>query len=255
MPCLHLFPVGGMKTLVRALIGLALALAMLAIVAHAQGVYVSPPHCWWYWQVNATYAVLYNYGTEAYTIYLMTPSNFNALYHYEGTYAIGSWVLQPQSSIAIQIPSIGDYVVIALGSASCPSEPSVYAYFGNGAPIGVSSLEPASTNEVLGFFNITAISAYNPNGESRFNVPNSGASLQLSAILEVQLADGTTQYYWLQNAVQFRTSSDEFILTDAVWNFTSTEGLLSNAAVTGNGYESALNSLGVIRYMVYASVP
>ena len=65
--------------------GLGLVLAILLIIVltampiHAQGVYVNPPQCWWYWQVNTTYAVLYNYGTEAYTIYLMTPSEFNAL--------------------------------------------------------------------------------------------------------------------------------------------------------------------------------
>ena len=224
-----------MNPLVRAGLGLALALAMLAIAVHAQSVYVTPPHCWWYVHVNATYTVLYNYGGEPYTIYLMTPSEFSLLYHYEGTYALGSWVLQPQSSIAIRIPSIGDYIIIALDSTSCPSEPSVYGVSGHGAPIGVSSFGQESTSEVLGYFNITAMSAYNPVGESQFNVPNSGASLQLNVVLEIQLADGTTQYYWLQNTIGFVTSSNEYSFEDGVWNATSWPGMLNPSDIEGLG--------------------
>ena len=222
----------------RVTIGIGLALLITVLVAiplHAQGVYVTPPQCWWYWQTNASYVVLYNYGSESYTIILMTPSEYDAMYHDMSTYAIGEWGIQPQSSLAIQVPSSDDYIVMVPSTGSCQGEPTLYMYYGYGAPIGVSSLEPASTNEVLGYFNITNINAYNPNGESQFNVPNSGASLQLNAVLEVQLADGTTQYYWLQDVVQFRTSSGEYNLVDNVWNDTSSGSPLSNATITGYG--------------------
>ncbi len=59
---------------------------------------------------------------------------------------------------------------------------------------------------MMGFFNITAINAYNPSGESQFGVPNSGVSLQLNAVLVVKLANGQKQYYWVQDALQFITN-------------------------------------------------
>ena len=231
--------------LILTVITALLIIVFTAMPIHAQGVYVSPPSCWWYEQVNEPYVILYNYGSEAYTIYLMTPSEYQAMSQGSSTYAIGSWVIQPQSSIAVQIPNAGDYIIIALNSASCPSEPAVYASFGNGAPIGASSFGQVSTSEVLGFFNITSISAYNPNGESQFNVPNSGASLQLNTVLEVQLADGTTQYYWLQNVIDFETSNNEYNLVDNVWNDTGSESTLSNSTIIGNGYVS-ISSTGYV---------
>ena len=225
----------------RVTIGIGLALLITALVAaplHAQGVYVSPPYCWWYWQVNMTYMVIYNYGSQPYTIYVFTPSQYQVLNQSRGAYAIGEWVVQPHSVVTAQLPSGMYYVVTPLSQGSCNIRPPLIVYFGYGAPIGVSSLEPISTNEVLGFFNITSISAYNPNGESEFNVPNSGADLQLNAVLEVQLADGTTQYYWLQDVIDFITSSGEYNLVDNVWNDTSSGSPLSNSTITGYGYVS-----------------
>ncbi|WP_054849851.1 thermopsin family protease [Vulcanisaeta sp. JCM 14467] len=224
--------------LILTVITASLIIVFTAMPTHAQGVYVSSPPCWWYGQVNESYVILYNYGSETYTIYLMTPSEYQAMSQGSSTYAIGSWVIQPQSSLAIQVPSIGDYLVIVPSTGSCQGKTTLYEIAGQGAPIGGSSFEPASTTEVLGFFNVTSISAYNPNGESQFNVPNSGASLQLNAVLEVQLADGTTQYYWLQDTISFITNSEEYNFVDNVWNYTSTELILSNSTITGNGYVS-----------------
>ena len=232
--------VGLILTVITAL----LIIVFTAMPTHAQDVYVSPPYCWWYWQVNMTYIVIYNYGSQPYTIYVFTPSQYQMLSQGEGAYAIGEWVVQPQSVVTAQLPNGTYYVVAPLSQGSCNIRPPLIVYFGYGAPIGVSSLEPTSTNEVLGYFNITSINAYNPNGESEFNVPNSGASLQLNVVLEVQLVNGVTQYYWLQNVIHFKTSSDEYNIVDNVWNDTSNVSVLSNATIIGNGYVSPATTGG-----------
>ena len=221
--------------LVLTVVTALLIIVFTALPAHAQGVYV-PPSCGWGHQINGSYIVIYNYGSEAYMIYLMTPDEYQVWSQGSGTYAIGGWVIQPQSSLAIQVPNSGDYMVMVPSTGSCQSGLTLYWVEGQGAPIGVSSFELASTNEVLSFFNITSMSAYNPNGESEFDMPNSGVSLQLNAILEVQLIDGTTQYYWVQDVIAFVTDKGKYNLADNVWNVTDTNGFLSNSTIAGNGY-------------------
>lgn len=240
--------------LILTVITALLIIVFTAMPAHAQGIYVSPPPCWWSEQVNEPYIVLYDYGFEpyvAYVIYLMTPSEYQALSQGSSTYAINWWTLYPGDSLAIQVPSIGDYLVIVPSTGYCQGEPSIYEIAGQGAPIGVSSLDSVTTDKVLGYFNITAISAYNPNGESEFGVPNSGASLQLNVVLEVQLVNGVTQYYWLQNIVRFITSSNEYSISDSVWNDTGSVSILSNSTITGNGYVSP--SINGSYYYSYAT--
>ena len=222
------------KDLALALVAAALSVVFAALPIYAQGVYVPTPSCWWNYQINGSYLVIYNYGSEAYTIYLMTPDEYQAMSQGSGAYAIGGWVIQPQSSLAIQVPNSGDYMVIVPIFGSCQSATLVW-FTNQGAPVGVSSFEPVDTNEVLGFFNITSISAYNPNGESQFDVPNSGASLQLNAILEVQLIDGSTQYYWVQDVISFVTDKGQYNLVDNVWNDTDISGFLSDSTITGSG--------------------
>ncbi len=232
------------KGLMRALVIVALALTLyLTAVTHAQ-VTVTPPSCWRYWVINASYFVIYNYGTQSYTIYVMTPSEYQVFSQGYTTEAIGEWVLNPQSSLAVFLPSYGEYYVpVTTSTPSCSQEPTLYLYMGNvnssapmGVPIGVSSFGPVSTNEVLGFFNITGISAYNPVGESKYGVPNSGASLQLNVVMEAELTDGTTQYYWLQDVIQFITDSNELRFVDNVWNFTAYPvGSLTNSTISGVG--------------------
>lgn len=214
----------------------AVALAALAIAAVGNAyVIANPPRCWHYWTVNASYLVLYNYGDRVYTIYVMTPSEYQVFNKGETSTAIGEWGLNPHSSLAIPLPSYGEYYVVA-SEGSCEQAATIRSYEGRGAPIGVSSFGPVRTAAVLGFFNITGISAYNPVGEGEFGVPNSGASLQLNAVLEAELLDGTAQYYWLQDVVLLITnSSKRYFVGDNIWNNTDKQGILSNFTIGGNG--------------------
>ncbi len=84
----------------------------------------------------------------------------------------------------------GDYVAVVY-PVSSPTCPSITVVGKEYLPIGIASypLAPISTSELMGFFNITAINAYNPSGESQFGVPNSGVSLHLNAVLVVELAN------------------------------------------------------------------
>ncbi|MDT7971077.1 MAG: thermopsin family protease, partial [Vulcanisaeta sp.] len=137
--------------------------------------------------------------------------------------------------LAIPVPA-GDYVAVVypVSSPTCPSITVVEKEY---LPIGIVSypLTPISTSELMGFFNITAINAYNPSGESQFGVPNSGASLQFNAVLVVELANGQKQYYFVQNVLSFVTDKNEFNIGDNVWNYTALSSVLSNQTITGNG--------------------
>ncbi|MEL9989829.1 MAG: thermopsin family protease [Thermoproteus sp.] len=135
---------------------------------------------------------------------------------------------------AFNLPS-GSYT-IAVYPVSCYGTTPVGIYGPSwGYPVGVASLGPVSADRVLGFFNITAIGAYNPIGESQFDVPNSGAALQLNVHLVVNLADGSTQYYWLQDVMDFVTDGNKFDVVDNVWNESSSTSILSNATIAGSG--------------------
>jgi thermopsin len=130
----------------------------------------------------------------------------------------------------------GDYIAVVypVSTTTCPSiamGAEVYL------PIGIASypLAPVTTSELMGFFNITAMSAYNPSGESQFGVPNSGASLQFNVVLIVELTNGQKQYYFVQNVLSFVTDKNEFNIGDNVWNLTTSSSFLSNQTIVGNG--------------------
>jgi hypothetical protein len=219
-------------------IGLGL-LVVLALVAHAQAV-VSPPtsgyYCSWYLDFNSSgYVVVVDSSQGTYNLAVLTQQEYETWSGGHPTPAVYYSTVSYGAVLTIPVGA-GDYVAVVypLSSPTCPSITVVGKEY---LPIGIASypLTPITTSELMGFFNITAINAYNPSGESQFGVPNSGASLQFNAVLVVELTNRQKQYYWVQNALQFITNEEEFRAIDNVWNYTALSSVLSNQTITGNG--------------------
>jgi thermopsin len=219
-------------------IGLGVIMA-LALVTHAQ-VVVSPPtsgyYCTYSLNLNSSgYLVVVDGSQGTYNLAVLTQQEYETWSGGHPTPVVYYSEVSYGAVLAIPVGA-GDYVAVVypLGSPTCPS-------IGIGGkeylPIGIASypLVPITTSELMGFFNITAMSAYNPSGELQYGVPNSGASLQFNAVLVVELTNGQKQYYWVQNFPQFITNEEEFMMTDNVWNLTTSSGFLSNQTIVGNG--------------------
>ncbi|WP_338602979.1 thermopsin family protease [Sulfolobus tengchongensis] len=79
-------------------------------------------------------------------------------------------------------------------------------------PVGISSHNgPIYTNAVLGFVNVTSLSAYN----SSYKYAPYGASVQLNVVTEA-ITPYQTYYFWLQNIVDFLTNNDTFSIEDNI---------------------------------------
>jgi thermopsin len=214
-------------------------LVVLALVVHAQ-VVVSPPtsgyYCSWQLGLNSSgYLVVVDGSQGTYNLAVLTQQEYETWSGGHPTPAVYYSEVSYGAVLAIPVGA-GDYVAVVypLSSPTCPS-------IGIGGkeylPIGIASypLAPVTTSELMGFFNITAISAYNPNGESQFGVPNSGASLQFNAVLVVELANGQKQYYWVQDLLQFITNEMQARAVDSITNLTSAPSILLNQTIRGNG--------------------
>jgi len=212
-------------------IGLGL-LVVLALVVHAQ-VVVSPPtsgyYCTYSLNLNSSgYVVVVDGSQGTYNLAVLTQQEYETWSGGYPTPAVYYSTVSYGAVLAIPVGA-GDYVAVVypLSSPTCPSITVVEKEY---LPIGIASypLTPITTSELMGIFNITAMSAYNPSGESQFGVPNSGVSLQLNAVLVVELANGQKQYYWVQNVPSFVTDKNEFNIVDNVWNLTTSPSFLSN---------------------------
>jgi thermopsin len=219
-------------------IGLGL-LVVLALVVHAQAV-VSPPtsgyYCSWRVDLNSSgYLVVVDGSQGTYNLAVLTQQEYETWSSGRPTPAVYYSEVSYGADFTIPVGA-GDYIAVIypLSSPICPSITVVGKEY---LPIGIASypLAPITASELMGFFNITTINAYNPSGESQFGVPNSGTSLQLNAVLVVELTNGQKQYYWIQNVPSFVTDKNEFNIGDNVWNYTALSSVLSNQTITGNG--------------------
>ncbi|MGC8597645.1 MAG: thermopsin family protease, partial [Thermocladium sp.] len=102
---------------------------------------------------------------------------------------------------------------------------------------GISSTYPINTTSVLGFFNLTDIYAITPHAPNSTGISGeSGASIELNAVLTVELEGGRSQQYWLQDIVQMSTAIFKASLIDNIWNFTSPSSNMNNEYVEGAGH-------------------
>jgi len=226
----------------RLSLALALLLLLIALAANAQTA-VQPCYCTWhYWNFTLTspgYIVLASADPHTFNLAVFTAQNYDLWWAGNAEPAVYYGSISYGDMVAIPITEPGNYTVVIYPIPNLQYIPLVYAwrYYSLSLPIGIASFpkSPIIMGEVKGNFEVSAISAYNPNGEPQYNVPNSGAGLQLNAVVVVELANGQKQYYWAQDIISFITDKDEFHIWDNVWNDTTWPSVLSSQAITGNG--------------------
>ncbi len=89
------------------------------------------------------------------------------------------------------------------------------------------------TNKLVGFANISSITAYNPKPPP--GVGRADASLQLNAVLVVKNQDGSRFVYWVQNILAFHTDSQTVQAAVAVVNVTGLGAYLDDRTIRGRG--------------------
>ncbi|BDC17346.1 hypothetical protein HS5_02360 [Acidianus sp. HS-5] len=191
--------------------------------------------------------------SNPYTLIIFTPCQFEAWSHCEQTTAVCvknitsgkyDFILSPGNYILVingycSLVSIFSevYVYIVPENAipviesemSSPHNPTGIASYGIYNNSGQLSEYIIKTHEVLGFYNITSIEAYN----SSFSNPY-GASLQLNVVLQI-VTSGGNETLWLQNVVSFITNEKEFYFVDNIWNLSAPCASINSTLVSGKG--------------------
>ncbi|ABL78683.1 thermopsin [Thermofilum pendens] len=141
--------------------------------------------------------------------------------------------------VSLRIDSPGSYYVFFY------SDERLYVYVRYyGLPAGLASYPDVAVNTsmVLGFFNVSAASAKSYSSRA---AEADAWSLQLNAVVEVSLAGGRKQYYWVQNMVggiegtrSYENKTEKAIMYQVwnnIWNNTGRLSLLSDERISGCG--------------------
>jgi len=210
------------------------------IATHAYAIVQPPQGAFAYWFVTFAapgYVVVASADPHVFNLAIFTQASFNGWRAGQPEPAIYHGVIRAGSLLAIPVNEPGKYYVVVFPIPSVDYHLQIYLTNRTGLPVGITSFpaQPIITNELMGYFNVTSISAYNPEGESRFEAPNDGASLQLNAVVMVKLADGREQYYWAQNIIGFKTNESLLSIWNNLWNLTTPSSALSGQSIKGGG--------------------
>ncbi len=107
------------------------------------------------------------------------------------------------------------------------------------------------TNQLVGFANISSISAYNPKPPP--GVGTASASLQLNAVLLIKNVDGSRFVYWVQNVLSFQTDSHAVHAAVSVVNITGLGAYLDDHTIRGRGQVAATPDKNGTRGNYYSS--
>ncbi len=130
--------------------------------------------------------------------------------------AVYNGILRRGDVLIIETPP-GRYVLAVYPLPFVGGRTQTYASSYSGwAPVGVMSLprEPTAFSAAAGYFEIHKLKARNE-GEVK-----DGASVQLNAIVVLELADGGRQYYFVQNVLNLYTDAEKYRFVAAVFNHT-----------------------------------
>ena len=210
------------------------------IATHTYAIVQPPQEAFVYWFVTFAapgYIVVASADPHVYNLAVFTQDSFDRWRAGRPEPAIYYGVIRAGSLLAIPVNEPGKYYVVAFPIPSVHYHVQIYLANRTGLPIGIASfpVQPIITHALMGYFNVTSISAYNPEGESRFGASNDGASLQLNAVVVVKLADGREQHYWAQNVISFETNNSLLLIGNSLWNSTTTSSALSRQSIKGSG--------------------
>jgi hypothetical protein len=174
---------------------------------------------------------------------LFTEEGFDSWMKDKPGTAVFNGMLRRGDVLIIETPP-GRYVLAIYPQPLSGNKTQTYAKSYSGwAPVGVMSLprEPLAVGAAAGYFEVHSLKARNE-GEVK-----DGASVQLNAIVALELADGGRQYYFVQNVLDLYTDAGKYKFVVAVFNNTAKSRSFTGE-VKGNGrilwHVSALSYYG-----------
>jgi hypothetical protein len=161
---------------------------------------------------------------------LFTEEGFDSWMKDKPGTAVYNGILRRGDVLIIEMPP-GRYVLAVYPLPFFRGKTQTYASSYSGwAPVGVMSLprEPLAVGATAGYFEIHRLKARN---EGRVK---DGASVQLNAMVVLELAGGGRQYYFVQNVLNLYTDEGRYGFVAAVFNHTSKSGVFTGE-VRGSG--------------------
>jgi hypothetical protein len=149
--------------------------------------------------------------------------------------AVFNGLLKRGDFLIIETPP-GRYVLAVYPLPFLHGETKTYASsYDDWAPVGVMSLprEPLEISTVAGYFEIHKLKARGYQYGMKPGV--NGTSIQLNAVVVLELADGNKQYYFVQNAAILHTDEEEHSFLVNIYNHTSKSKVFSRGAIAGRG--------------------
>jgi hypothetical protein len=162
-------------------------------------------------------------------ITLFTKEGFDTWMKKNPGTAVYNGMLRRGDVLIIETPP-GRYVLAVYPLPFLRGETQTYASSYSGwAPVGVMSLpkEPSAFGAAAGYFEVRSIKARNE-GEVK-----DGVSIQLNAVVVLELADGAKQYYFVQDVLDLYTDAGKYRFVAAVFNHTLSGGF--TGLVKGSG--------------------
>jgi len=173
---------------------------------------------------------------EPHNITLFTEEGFDTWMKKNPGTAVYNGMLRRGDFLIIETPP-GRYVLAVYPLPFLRGRTQTYAASYSGwAPVGVMSLpkEPSAFGAAAGYFEVRSLKARGFKYKSREPGIN-GTSIQLNAIVVLELADGGRQYYFVQNTVSLLTDDGRYDFMINIYNHTSKSKDLSREAISGRG--------------------
>jgi hypothetical protein len=148
--------------------------------------------------------------------------------------AVYNGMLRRGDVLIIETPP-GRYVLVVYPLPFVGGRTQTYVSSYSGwAPVGIMSLprEPLAVGAAAGYFEVRKLKARGFEYGMRPGI--NGTSIQLNAIVVLELADGGKQYYFAQNSVGLLPDDERYDFVVNIYNFTSMEDL-SRGAIAGRG--------------------
>jgi len=184
-----------------------------------------------YWRVKGSgFVAAVGIDDATHNITLFTEEGFNSWMKKSTGSAVFNGVLRRGDFLVIETPP-GRYVLAVYPLPFFRGETQTYAKsYSKWAPVGVTSLprEPTAFGAAAGYFEVRSLKARNE-GEVK-----DGASIQLNAIVALELSGDTRQYYFVQNILALRTDEKKYSFVVNIFNDTSKSGSFTGE-VRGRG--------------------
>jgi hypothetical protein len=172
---------------------------------------------------------------EPHNITLFTKEGFDSWMKKNPGTAVYNGMLRRGDVLIIETPP-GRYALAVYPLPFLRGRTQTYAAsYSEWAPVGVMSLpkEPSAFGAAAGYFEVRRLKARGFEYGMRPGI--NGTSIQLNAIVVLELADGGRQYYFVQNTVSLLTDGGRYDFMVNIFNDTSKSEELSHNAISGRG--------------------